>query len=118
MVEALSTYARGRLQRCADDLLGEEVTLRLHRGHPGPDYQDNVVGMATLVTRETFADDGRVVFYAERSGVHCVSAWSGGCPISLLVLDDMNQSVTATLLPGDTITISSFPRLRMHAGPR
>jgi hypothetical protein len=116
MPEALSAFARKRLQQFADELLGGVITLRLHRGEPGADYQNNVVALETRVTRETFADEEGLTFYADRHGVYCVSVWSDGCPISLLVLDEVHQNITAVMKPGDTITITSFPCMRMHPG--
>lgn len=116
-------YPARELEQHANELLGDEVVLKLHDGQPGPDCTANLVdgdGRPTILTRTNTRPVQFVATHQsdrnELTRDYYVSIWDGDVATSLLRPDHWRPGeYVYKLAPGDTITISSFPHIRVHS---
>ncbi len=112
-MSVISADAQRMLESHASALIGDEVTLTLHNGDPGPEHTDNAVTIRT-VTRDTFATGG-VEFAIRGTGFFSISVRSSkNTSVSFLLNLDEQGSTTLALTPGSSIAVLSFPHMSFN----
>lgn len=106
------------LERRANEIIGDEVVLKLHDGHPGADCTENLVdgtGRPAVCARTGAAPIEFVATHRAGWRDYYVSIWSGDLAVSLLSSGDRPGVYNFQVAPGDRILISSFPQITVSS---